>query len=276
MKFAVSARAVAGPTAYRFAKVGFLFFFVFAVTNKASAATEPTTPTPSVASSTTTVLDKTIPNVFDTDDEHQQPADPTSGSGSGIDQLIHESLDEILAAMKEFHSGGTPGRPFVTLTYAQSIDGKIALLLDRAARGASPRAAATSSNFAISGHESLRLTHALRSVHDAIVVGGNTLAVDNPRLGNRLWKTTGASDSWSDRCGSGHQPRPVVLDTHLRSVRALGAAMRAERPIVCCSKGAYDRAVREGFRCDAGLGERSTRGGGGGGPGDERVAGKTG
>jgi GTP cyclohydrolase II len=83
------------------------------------------------------------------------------------------------------------GRPFVTLSYAQSLDGSIA------ARPDSP--------LAISGEASLTLTHRLRDVHDAILVGINTVLADDPRLNVRLTEEE-----------EGSHPQPVVLDTTLR------------------------------------------------------------
>ncbi len=79
-------------------------------------------------------------------------------------------------------------RPFVTLTYAQSVDGCIAAQADQP--------------LAISGPESLALTHQLRAAHDAILVGIGTVLADDPRLTARL---ENASD-----------PQPVVLDSRLR------------------------------------------------------------
>jgi 3,4-dihydroxy 2-butanone 4-phosphate synthase/GTP cyclohydrolase II len=76
----------------------------------------------------------------------------------------------------------------VTLSYAQSIDGCLTV------RRGLP--------FAISGEESLRVTHTLRSLHDAILVGVGTVLADNPRLNVRFV--------------DGPDPRPVVLDSHLR------------------------------------------------------------
>lgn len=78
-------------------------------------------------------------------------------------------------------------RPFVTLTYAQSIDGSIALPGQRVA---------------ISGPESQKMTHELRASHDAILVGVGTVLVDNPQLTVRLT--------------AGPHPQPIVLDSHLR------------------------------------------------------------
>jgi GTP cyclohydrolase II len=80
------------------------------------------------------------------------------------------------------------GLPFVTLSYAQSIDGSIA------ARPARP--------FVLSSEKSFEMTHLLRSRHDALLVGINTVLVDDPRLTVRLWE--------------GDNPQPVVLDSSLR------------------------------------------------------------
>ncbi len=60
------------------------------------------------------------------------------------------------------------GRPFVTLSYAQSVDGSIA-----SARGL---------RSTLSGPESLRFTHALRAGHDGILVGVGTVLADDPEL----------------------------------------------------------------------------------------------
>lgn len=80
------------------------------------------------------------------------------------------------------------GRPFVTVTYAQSLDGSIA------SRSGEP--------LPISGEEALRFTHRLRGLHDAILVGIGTVLADNPRLNVRR--------------SSGTHPVPVVLDSSLR------------------------------------------------------------
>ena len=82
-------------------------------------------------------------------------------------------------------------KPFVTLTFAQSIDSKIAL--------------APGTQTALSGPETKALTHYLRSVHDAILIGAGTAVADDPALNCRL---EGVS-----REG---QPRPVILDPKMR------------------------------------------------------------
>lgn len=84
------------------------------------------------------------------------------------------------------------GLPFVTLTYAQTLNGVIG------ADGARP--------LAISGPESMRVTHMLRAQHDAILVGIGTVLADDPQLTTRLVE--------------GPHPQPVILDTHKRMPRS--------------------------------------------------------
>ncbi|KAF9417820.1 2,5-diamino-6-(ribosylamino)-4(3H)-pyrimidinone 5'-phosphate reductase [Podila epigama] len=70
--------------------------------------------------------------------------------------------------------------PFVTLTFAQSLDGKIAASQGR--------------QLIISGAESMNATHLLRARHDAILVGIGTVLNDDPRLSEsptRPWIFTG-------------------------------------------------------------------------------------
>jgi 3,4-dihydroxy 2-butanone 4-phosphate synthase/GTP cyclohydrolase II len=81
------------------------------------------------------------------------------------------------------------GRPFVTLSYAQSLDGSIALEPGQPC--------------ALSGEEALRLTHALRAVHDGLLVGIGTVLADDPQLTVRLV--------------NGRSPQPVVVDSKLRT-----------------------------------------------------------
>jgi 3,4-dihydroxy 2-butanone 4-phosphate synthase/GTP cyclohydrolase II len=79
-------------------------------------------------------------------------------------------------------------RPFVTLSYAQSLDGCIA--------------GRPGQQLVLSSSQSLVLTHKLRAAHDAILVGIGTVLADNPRLTVRLVE--------------GQIPQPVILDSHLR------------------------------------------------------------
>lgn len=98
-----------------------------------------------------------------------------------------EAFDTWLAEA-ENHRRAT-GRPLVTLSFAQSLDGSIA-----AQRGRPT---------VISGPSAQQMTHRLRARHQCILVGVGTVLADNPRLTVRLV--------------SGEHPQPVVLDTHLRT-----------------------------------------------------------
>lgn len=99
---------------------------------------------------------------------------------------IHQTLAHWLA---QFQQSTVPDkRPFVTLSYAQSLDGSIAL------HEREP--------LLLSGPESLRLTHHLRSLHDGILVGIGTVLSDDPQLTVRHWP--------------GSNPQPIVLDSQCR------------------------------------------------------------
>ncbi|MFH1382937.1 MAG: RibD family protein [Chloroflexota bacterium] len=95
-------------------------------------------------------------------------------------------IDLLLAGAKRHRQSF--GRPLVTLSYAQSLDGSIA-----ACRG---------SRLPLSGSESLVLTHRLRAAHSAVLVGIGTVLADNPRLNVRLV--------------DGKDPQPIILDSRLR------------------------------------------------------------
>lgn len=85
-------------------------------------------------------------------------------------------------------------RPLVTLTYAQSIDGKIA-----GAQGQQLR---------LSGNQSNKMTHLLRARHDGILVGIGTLLNDDPQLNVRNLSAT---------IPLSEQPQPIILDSKLRT-----------------------------------------------------------
>ena len=88
-------------------------------------------------------------------------------------------------------------RPFVTVSYAQSLDGSIAAFAPDGGAAAQHDAAPTQ----ISSPASMVVTHALRTQHDAILVGSGTMLTDDPRLTARL----------ADGAPRAPEPQPVIV-----------------------------------------------------------------
>ncbi len=99
---------------------------------------------------------------------------------------VCEKLRDRLGQLRQ-RNGDHPN-PAITLTYAQSIDGCIAPL--------------GGGTLQLSNPQTMRMTHRIRALHDAILVGINTVLCDDPRLTVRL--------------SSGKSPQPIVLDSRLR------------------------------------------------------------
>jgi 2,5-diamino-6-(ribosylamino)-4(3H)-pyrimidinone 5'-phosphate reductase len=89
--------------------------------------------------------------------------------------------------------------PHVTLTYASSLDSRIAL--------------APGLRTALSGPEAKAMTHYMRYRHDAVLIGVRTAIADNPALNCRLEGAGGYGGK-----GWAHQPRPIIVDPHARLV----------------------------------------------------------
>lgn len=122
-------------------------------------------------------------------------------------KIMSEGLDLIFQGLDRIPI--PDHRPRVTLTYAQSVDGSIA-----AVRG---------QPLALSGQASLRMTHRLRSLHDGILVGIGTLIADNPRL--------------TARNGFSPNPKPIILDTRLRTPPDAEVLTGPMRPIIATAIG---------------------------------------
>jgi GTP cyclohydrolase II len=116
------------------------------------------------------------------------PAVRQGEKGMPVERVI-PILDQVVEVLQSApaHRRRT-GRPFVTLSYAQSLDGSIA---DRPGHP-----------LALSGSQAMALTHGLRAAHEAILVGIGTVLADNPRLNVRLV--------------AGQDPQPIVVDSRLR------------------------------------------------------------
>lgn len=96
-------------------------------------------------------------------------------------------------------------RPYITLTFATSLDSNLSL--------------APGTQTLLSGPESKAMTHYLRSKHDAILVGVGTAIADDPSLNCRIEGVGGYGGQ--DLEG---QPRPVILDPKGRWKFTMGCA----------------------------------------------------
>jgi diaminohydroxyphosphoribosylaminopyrimidine deaminase/5-amino-6-(5-phosphoribosylamino)uracil reductase len=117
-------------------------------------------------------------------------------SGRGIEALRQSGIETEVGLLEEacresnriFFKYIRTGLPYVTLKFAQTLDGRIAT--------------ASGDSRWISSPPSLRFAHRLRAVHDAILVGADTVRMDNPELTCRLVR--------------GRNPLRIVVDSGLR------------------------------------------------------------
>ncbi len=117
-------------------------------------------------------------------------------NGKGIEELREAGIEvdgpvmenEAVEINRGYFKYIRTGQPWVTIKFAQSLDGRIA--------------AATGHSRWISGEESLKLAHQLRAEHDGNLVGINTALQDDPQLTVRLVK--------------GHNPYRIIIDPNLK------------------------------------------------------------
>jgi diaminohydroxyphosphoribosylaminopyrimidine deaminase / 5-amino-6-(5-phosphoribosylamino)uracil reductase len=122
-------------------------------------------------------------------------SDPSQRADGGAEKLASAGVevirgvlaDEVSEFMNPWLTSARNGRPFVTLKWASSLDGRAA--------------AADGSSQWITGDAAREDVHKRRALSDAILVGTGTVIADNPTLTAR------------DRTGNlrEHQPVPVVV-----------------------------------------------------------------
>ena len=116
-------------------------------------------------------------------------------NGQGVKQLRDAGIevitgileDEGKALNKVYFKYVSEKIPYVTLKIAQSVDGKIS--------------EAKNKQTWLTGYESIKFVHNLRSEYDAVLVGANTIKVDNPLLTVREVK--------------GRDPIRIIIDGNL-------------------------------------------------------------
>lgn len=116
-------------------------------------------------------------------------------NGKGIEKLRAAGIEVTLGVLEDecrflnrrFFTKVQQHRPYVILKWAQTADGFFAPDDNR--------------QFWITGTESRKLVHQWRAEEDAILVGKNTAAIDNPQLNVRY--------------AGGHSPKRIVIDRRL-------------------------------------------------------------
>ena len=161
-------------------------------------------------------------------------ADPGQTSGGGSRSLREAGIDvfegvlraEGTLLIERWLSAVKQQRPWVTLKWASSLDGR--------------SAAKDSSSQWITGIETRQRVHKDRSEHDAIIVGTNTVEIDNPSLTARDPDGTLYS----------HQPRAIVVgNREIKSEAAIrkhpgGFEHRKNRNLSDTLSSLFDKEIR--------------------------------
>jgi len=133
-------------------------------------------------------------------------------NGKGIEKLQEAGIEVTTGVLEEeckwlnrrFFTRVQEKRPYIILKWAQTSDGFFA--------------PADGSQFWITGQESLILVHKWRSEEDAVLVGKNTVLVDNPQLNVRHW--------------AGKSPKRIVIDRRLELKRDLNIYNQSAETLV--------------------------------------------
>jgi len=158
----------------------------------------------------------------------------TSGGGrqrlrsAGVSVVSGVHADEVRSFLHPWLSAVRNGRPYLTLKWASSLDGRVA--------------AADGTSQWITGPAARERVHLQRSQSDAILIGTGTVIADNPTL--------------TARAAAGllpHQPIPVVIgerplpaDAHLRQHPA-GLIETGSRDLPAILSDLYRRGIRRAY-----------------------------
>lgn len=157
----------------------------------------------------------------------------TQVAGRGLEQLRSAGLDvtvgdgavEGSALYEAYAHHRRSGRPFVTAKFAASMDGRIA--------------ATSGDSRWVSGPQTLRWAHQQRPLFDAMLVGVETVLVDDPQLSARPQR-------WQGRIP---QPLRVVLDSRGRTTldRRVLSGLESSRTLLATTESSLP-AWRESLR----------------------------
>lgn len=136
----------------------------------------------------------------------------------GIEVKVGVCEEEALRLNERFFTWITKRRPFITLKYAMTLDGKIATK--------------TGDSKWITGEEARTYAHRLRKQHDAVLVGIGTVLADDPELTTRMVQ--------------GKNPIRIVLDAKLQT-NIMNAVLNPAAPTIIVTSTAADSTKMELF-----------------------------
>lgn len=136
----------------------------------------------------------------------------------GIEVKVGVCEEEALRLNERFFTWITKRRPFVTLKYAMTLDGKIATKIGDSKW--------------ITGEEARTYAHRLRKQHDAVLVGIGTVLADDPELTTRMVQ--------------GKNPIRIVLDAKLQT-NIMNAVLNPAAPTIIVTSTEADPTKMELF-----------------------------
>lgn len=139
---------------------------------------------------------------------------------AGINVIVGVLERECLEHHKRFFTVQNKKRPYIILKWAETKNGYIAPLKKEEQKPVW-----------ISNEYSQQLVHKWRAKEHAILVGTNTVVLDNPKLNVRSW--------------TGNNPIRIVLDRSLRIPENLSVFDGSIRTIVICDKENAQKKVRK-------------------------------
>ena len=137
---------------------------------------------------------------------------------AGIGVVVGERAEEARELNEAYFKYITTGQPFVTVKFAVSLDGKIATW--------------SGDSHWISCEESRKFIHGLRRASDAVMIGVNTVILDDPRLTAR--------DKPQEK-----YPLRVIVDSKLRTPPTARVFSEPGKTIVAAAVGVDPDMVRE-------------------------------